>query len=354
MAIYHLRAAMISRSAGRSATGASAYRSAERIVDARTGLVFDYERRSGVDHTEIVAPKDAPDWAYDRSALWNAVEACETRKNSQVAREVRVALPCELSHEQRVELVRGFCQRAFVDAGMVADIALHAPGREGDERNHHAHILLTTREIGPEGFTVKNREWNAVERLEKWRESWAQNLNAALERFGLGERVDHRTLDAQRDEAFSLARVARSQGDEKSELEQTVRALSLDREPLPQLSTGAWYLKERGEDVEAVVEWRRVRLAAQEIKGAALELAGHVRDWLEQGVDRVKSLAERVREAAQGMDMSSYGERARDLAQGFRSEERAEVLEKQEAEKTRLEQERKKSRRYDRDESYGL
>lgn len=101
------------------------------------------------------APSHAPEWVQDRATLWNAVEAAETRRNSQVAREIRVALPAELDHAQRVELVRGFCQREFVDRGMVADIALHAPGQTGDERNHHAYILLTTREIDPEGFGAK-------------------------------------------------------------------------------------------------------------------------------------------------------------------------------------------------------
>ncbi|MDP1577439.1 MAG: MobA/MobL family protein, partial [Cypionkella sp.] len=101
MAIYHLRATMISRSAGRSATAAAAYRSASHIEDHRTGLSFDYRARGGVDHVEIVAPAHAPEWAQDRAALWNAVEAAETRKNSQVAREIRVALPAELDHAQR-------------------------------------------------------------------------------------------------------------------------------------------------------------------------------------------------------------------------------------------------------------
>ena len=157
---------MISRSQGRSATAAIAYRAAERIEDHRTGLTFDYAGRSGVDHTEILAPDHAPDWAYDRSELWNQVERAETRKNSQVAREVRVALPAELTHAQRVELVRDFAQEQFVDRGMIADIALHAPGRDGDDRNHHAHILLTTREIGAEGFTTKNRSEEHTSELQ--------------------------------------------------------------------------------------------------------------------------------------------------------------------------------------------
>jgi hypothetical protein len=278
---------MISRSAGRSATAASAYRVAERIEDRRTGLTFDYAARGGVDHTEILAPDHAPDWVRDRSELWNSVEEAETRKNSQVAREVRVALPDELTHAQRVALVRDYAQAQFVDRGMVADIALHAPGREGDERNHHAHILLTTREVDAEGFTTKNRDWNKVEVLEGWREAWARDSNAALERAGIEDRVDHRTLVAQRDEALELATMARERGDEGAELHETVRAMSLDRPPLPQLSLGAWQMKERGIDVGRVGAWHEAKARAAEVMEVARELAVHVRDWLDRAAERV-------------------------------------------------------------------
>jgi hypothetical protein len=284
---------MISRSQGRSATAAIAYRVAERIEDRRTGLTFDYAARGGVDHTEILAPDHAPDWVRDRSELWNCVEEAETRKNSQVAREVRVALPAELTHAQRVELVRAFAQEQFVGRGMIADIALHAPGRDGDDRNHHAHILLTTREIGPEGsvpgggFTTKNRDWNKVEVLEGWREAWARDSNAALERAGIEDRVDHRTLEAQRDEALELASAARERGDEGAELVQTVRAIELDRPPLPQLSPGAWQMKERGIEVGRVGAWHEAKARAAEVMEVARELAGHVRDWLDRAADRV-------------------------------------------------------------------
>jgi hypothetical protein len=293
MAIYHLRATMISRSQGRSATAASAYRVAERIEDRRTGLTFDYAARGGVDHTEILAPDHAPDWARVRSELWNRVEESETRKNSQVAREVRVALPDELTHAQRVALVRDYAQAQFVDRGMVADIALHAPGREGDERNHHAHILLTTRELDAEGsvpgggFTTKNRDWNKVEVLEGWREAWARDSNAALERAGIEDRVDHRTLVAQRDEALELASAARERGDEGAELHETVRAMSLDRPPLPQLSLGAWQLKERGIEVAAVRVWHEVKDRAAEVRQVVQELTGQVREWLDRAAERV-------------------------------------------------------------------
>jgi len=354
MAIYHLRVSMISRSSGRSATAASAYRTAQCLEDRRTGLEFDYARRSGVEHVEIVAPEQAPDWVYDSSELWNRVEEAETRKNSQVAREVRVALPCELSHPQRVALVRDFCQSQFAARGMVAEMALHAPSDVGDERNHHAHIMLTTREISADGFGVKNRDWNGVEMLEGWRKAWALESNAALERYGMDERVDHRTLVAQREEALEMVEQASERGDEREALEQRVRALALDRAPLPQLSAGAWQMKERGEDVESVHEWRRVRQAAHEIKGVALELAGQLRDWVEQGVTHVKSLAERVREAAQGMDLSSYGARAAEVVQGFKAEDHAEAQEEEKQRQQQLEQERQAREHLNEDHGWSL
>ena len=302
MAIYHLRASVISRSSGRSATAAAAYRAAELIEDRRTGLSFDYVSKRGVEHTEILAPDHAPDWVADRSELWNRVEESETRKNSQVAREVRVALPDELSHDERVELVREFCQDAFVERGMVADVAIHAPGKEGDERNHHAHIMVTTREIDAEGFTTKNRDWNSKDVLEGWRSSWAEVSNEALERSGLDERIDHRTLEEQRDEALELAAEAQERGDEAEALEQVVRAVALDRRPLPQLSPGAWQMKERGHDVPAVSLWREVKEQAAGVALVAEELAGQVRDWIdrttERAVERLRSVGqERATEA---------------------------------------------------------
>ena len=402
---------MISRSQGRSATAAIAYRVAERIEDRRTGLTFDYAARGGVDHTEILAPDHAPDWVRDRSELWNRVEEAETRKNSQVAREVRVALPAELTHAQRVELVRDFAQEQFVDRGMIADIALHAPGRDGDDRNHHAHILLTTREIGPEGFTTKNRDWNKVEVLEGWREAWARDSNIALERAGIEDRVDHRTLEAQRDEALELASAARERGDEGAELVQTVRAVELDRPPLPQLSPGAWQMKERGIEVGRVGAWHEAKARAAEVMEVARELAGHVRDWLDRAADRVldrlgpeqselalaggrgreqepdlatrlreawdarkegreqqeaetsereapDDLASRLRAAAAGIDRDALSERVSTLREGREADERQAELEtaqeRQRSKELEQEQEREVHARRDRGHDYGL
>ena len=309
---------MISRSQGRSATAAIAYRVAERIEDRRTGLVFDYAARGGVDHTEVIAPDHAPDWVRDRSELWNRVEESETRKNSQVAREVRVALPAELTHEARVELVREFVREQFVDRGMVADIALHAPGRAGDERNHHAHILLTTREIDADGFTTKNRDWNAVAVLEGWREAWARDSNAALERAGIEDRVDHRTLVAQHAEALELASAARERGDESAELVQTVRAIELDRPPLPQLSPGAWQMKERGIEVGRARAWHEAKARAAEVMELARDLAGHVRDWLDRAAERVLGPGQSELALAGGRDGQDQDPDRRELAAQLR------------------------------------
>lgn len=193
MAIYHLSAKVVGRSSGRSATGSAAYRAGQEIVDERTGLVHDYTRKGGVDHVEILAPDHAPEWAKDRATLWNEVEKAEKRKDAQLYREVEVALPRELSPEEMQELVRGFAREQFVERGMVADVAYH----HLKEDNPHAHIMLTTREITPEGFGQKNRDWNRKESLKEWRGAWQVHANKSLELNGHDARIDHRTLEAQ-------------------------------------------------------------------------------------------------------------------------------------------------------------
>jgi hypothetical protein len=284
MAIYHFDASVISRSKGRSATAASAYRAAERVVDRRTGEVHDYTRKHGVEHTEILAPEHAPDWARDRSALWNAVEQIERRKDAQVSREVRVALPSELTPEQNRDLVRGFVRDQFVDRGMVADIALHAPGREGDQRNHHAHIMLTTREIGPEGFGAKNRDWNAKDLLVDWRSSWAEHVNQTLERCHMRERVDHRTLEAQREDALSRAYEAERHGDERTHVAEMARAVELDRPPLPDVGARGWSMMRRGIATPASERWQEIRQIGAQVREIAQEFQARAVEWLERAI----------------------------------------------------------------------
>ena len=194
MAIYYFNASVISRSAGRSATASAAYRAAEKIKDSRTGEVHDYRKKKGVDEKFILAPSVAPSWATNRSKLWNKVEEVEIRKDSQVAREIQLAIPVELNRTEQIELVTEYTADLFVKEGMIADVAFH----ELNSHNPHAHIMLTMREIDEQGFKKnKNRDWNKRQLLEKQREAWSSYANHALEKAGINERIDHRTLEEQ-------------------------------------------------------------------------------------------------------------------------------------------------------------
>jgi len=213
MAIYHLSVKPVSRTGGRSATAAAAYRAAELVHDRTSGEVFDYTRKRGVEHSEIVLPTMSArrdiNWARDREALWNAAEMAENRSNSRIAREYEVALPHELTKAQRLELVRGFATEIADRHGVAVDFAIHAPHRLGDERNWHAHVLATTRVIEPGGLGEKATiEWSDTNRrkaeleparkeIESIRERWAELTNEKLLEHGHQIRVDHRSLEAQ-------------------------------------------------------------------------------------------------------------------------------------------------------------
>lgn len=198
MAIYHLCVKTVSRSSGRSATAAAAYRAAERIIDERTGEIHDYTKKGGVVSTDLVLPAGASEW-IDRADLWNAAEQSETRKNSTVAREFEVALPDELNASQRHRLALQFAQEIVARHRCAADVCIHEPSRKGDERNHHAHILCSTRRLESCGFTEKTRELDEVKQGEvvRWRERFSVLQNQHLRQAGHPERVDHRSLEAQ-------------------------------------------------------------------------------------------------------------------------------------------------------------
>ena len=213
MAIYHLSTKPVSRGVGRSATAAAAYRSAERVEDLTTGEVFDYTRKRGVEHAEIVLPTSAAkqdiNWARDRTQLWNAAERAEKRIDARVAREYELALPHELSKGQRVELVREFATEIANKYGVAVDFAIHKAHREGDERNSHAHVLTTTRSITATGLGAKtdielgDRDrakkglGRAAEEVKSIRGRWAELTNEHLQRHGIEARVDHRSLQEQ-------------------------------------------------------------------------------------------------------------------------------------------------------------
>lgn len=198
MAIYHCSIKTVGRSQGRSATGAAAYRAAERIVDEQTGEVHDYRRKGGVEHTEIILPQGVGPVARDK--LWNTAEASENRKNSTVAREYEIALPEELNQGQRQALALEFARYLADRYGVAADVAIHAPGRGGDHRNHHAHILTTTRQIaqgGTLGAKTRSLDDRRSGEVERIRATWGHLVNTALERAGHSSRVSHKSLEDQ-------------------------------------------------------------------------------------------------------------------------------------------------------------
>ena len=198
MAIYHLSVKIHSRSTGASVVAAAAYRAGEKLRDERARHTHDYRRKRGVIHREILLPEGAPAAWLDRAALWNAVDAAERRHDAQMAREIEIALPRELSLEANIKLARDFARAECVSLGMVADLAVHfARGSDGRPQLH-AHILLTLRRIGPEGsFGQKAREWNGPSVLARWRERWASLANARLAACDRDVRIDHRSLAAQ-------------------------------------------------------------------------------------------------------------------------------------------------------------
>ena len=200
MAIFHFSTKTVSRSAGRSATAAAAYRAGEKIKDDLTGELHDYSRKAGVVSSHILLPDGAPGWAADRSKLWNAAEKAETRKNSCVAREFQVALTGRTPEERKQQALE-FAQKVVDKHGCAVDVCIHEPSRDGDQRNYHAHILLTTRRLGPEGFTVKTRELDAKatrgELITGHRKTWADGVNELEEKHGSSERVSHLSNAAQ-------------------------------------------------------------------------------------------------------------------------------------------------------------
>ena len=192
MAIYHCNVQIISRSHGRSAVAAAAYRSRSKLYDDRIGKTHDYRKKGGLSHEEILLPDDADPRLKNRQHLWKEVEQKESRSNSQLAREFIVALPKELSRQQNIDLTRKFARDEFTKRGMIADICIHDLGKE----NPHAHIMLTMRKADKNGLKNEKksaREWNKKELLYQQRAAWSQHVNQALEQAKVNARVDHRS-----------------------------------------------------------------------------------------------------------------------------------------------------------------
>ncbi|GGO91234.1 MULTISPECIES: Ti-type conjugative transfer relaxase TraA [Sphingomonadaceae] len=197
MAIYHFSVQVIGRASGRSAVAAAAYRAADRLHDERLDRDHDFSNKSGVVHSEILLPENAPEAFADREKLWNEVEATEKRKDAQLAREVEFSIPREMTQAQGIELARDFAQAEFVERGMIADLNVHWDIGADGQPKPHAHVMLTMREVSEDGFGAKVRDWNRTELVEQWRERWADHVNTRLAELDIDARIDHRSLQAQ-------------------------------------------------------------------------------------------------------------------------------------------------------------
>jgi hypothetical protein len=215
MAVYFLRCEYISRKKASQVTQAAAYRAGERIRDERTGEIYDYSDRGDVVYKEVVLPaelsgRDEMAWTQDRSILWNAAEHAARYRNARLARDWLVLLPSELTAQQRAQLVRTFATELADKYRCAIDVCIHLPRPGADSRSHHAHMLMTTREVTPEGLGRRtNMELSGRERRQfgltgstkddylAIRERWAQVTNDALRQAGLDMRIDHRSYKDQ-------------------------------------------------------------------------------------------------------------------------------------------------------------
>jgi len=204
MAIFHLEFKIVKRSEGMSSCRKAAYHARCKITDDRTGNTYDFSHRTDLFHHQILAPVSAPAHIIESSTtLWNKVERVERQKDGQTARYFDVAIPCELSNQDKIKLVVEYCQKNFVDKGMIADIAFH----DLDGNNPHAHVMLTLKPITADGFGKKERSWNDKKNVTLWRESWSVISNRYLAAAGSNERIDHRSIDAQHAKALENAAI---------------------------------------------------------------------------------------------------------------------------------------------------
>jgi hypothetical protein len=249
MATYFLRSKHLSRGRGARVTRAAAYRAGERIRDERTSEVYNYSDRRDVAYKEVVLPEDLADradmaWTQNRSTLWNAAEHAGLRRNSRLARELLVLVPSELTPQQRAQLVRTFARELADKFRCAVDVALHEPRPGADRRNHHAHLLMTTREVTPDGLGARTtlelggRERHLLgiartprEEYLRVRERWAQVTNEALRAAGLTARVDHRSFARQ----------------------------GIDREPTPTIPEKVFYAERKSHRPSAAGEAIRAR-----------------------------------------------------------------------------------------------
>ena len=292
IAIYHCSIKIVSRGKGKSAVAAAAYRSGEKLTNEWDGLTHDYTKKGGVVHSEILLPAHAPPAFSDRSTLWNSVELSEKSNNAQLAREVEIALPVELSREEQTRLVREYCSSQFVSKGMIADFNLHDTGGG----NPHAHILLTMRPLDEKGAWLpkskkeyvldengerirlpsgryKTRkvdlvDWNNRENAEVWRRAWADLTNEFLEQNNRPERIDHRSYERQ----------------------------GIDQIPTVHVGVSATQMEKKGIVTERGELNRNIK-AANRILREIRRLVRGLKDWIAELKERKAALLEALAEA---------------------------------------------------------
>ena len=292
IAIYHCSIKIVSRGKGKSAVAAAAYRSGEKLTNEWDGLTHDYTKKGGVIHSEILLPAHAPPAFSDRSTLWNSVELSEKSNNAQLAREVEIALPVELSREEQTRLVREYCSSQFVSKGMIADFNLHDTGGG----NPHAHILLTMRPLDEKGAWLpkskkeyvldengekirlpsgryKTRkvdlvDWNHRENAEVWRRAWADLANEYLEKNNRPERIDHRSYERQ----------------------------GIDQIPTVHVGVSATQMEKKGIVTERGELNRNIK-AANRILREIRRLVRGLKDWIAELKERKTALLEALAEA---------------------------------------------------------
>ena len=292
IAIYHCSIKIVSRGKGKSAVAAAAYRSGEKLTNEWDGLTHDYTKKGGVVHSEILLPAHAPPAFSDRSTLWNSVELSEKSNNAQLAREVEIALPVELSREEQTRLVREYCSSQFVSKGMIADFNLHDTGGG----NPHAHILLTMRPLDERGAWLpkskkeyvldengekirlpsgryKTRkvdlvDWNNRENAEVWRRAWADLANDFLAQNNRPERIDHRSYERQ----------------------------GIDQIPTVHVGVSATQMEKKGIVTERGELNRNIK-AANRILREIRRLVRGLKDWIAELKERKAALLEALAEA---------------------------------------------------------
>ncbi len=285
---FHCSVEAISRSANRTAIAPAAYRTGTRLrneelkkspgIEAaayRTGTqladkqtpdpeITDYTRKRGVLTWFIVAPENAPEWAYDLERLWNEAQAKDTRVNSRVARECVLALPDALGPEKREQIVRDFAEHLVDRYGVAATVALHAPSRHGDDRNWHAHVMFTTRRMDENGFGKKTRELDdrvtGPKEIKHIRETAADIINVYLEEAGIDERVDHRSF----------------------------KDRGIDRKPTEHMGVDASAMERRGERSDIGEKNRQAREHNEKLDA----YDHHIQNYQEQLDERMAEIAE--------------------------------------------------------------